>query len=175
MTLVEGDQKDPFSIATTLRCREGHNSIPWITPLYPWPWPYNASSTIFWVFGITWPEIEPWSPEPLANTLLIGPIQLQIISGTELGCTSASYVPWNTDQVVCVLFSVDVDWGCLTQVLGKLSIYVLWLRRHSLDLRGLTPRLSPAAELGLSPGTWGTSFYGNAKKAQDIFGTAGHV
>ena len=29
-TLVEGDQKAPFSIATTLRSRGGHNSIPWI-------------------------------------------------------------------------------------------------------------------------------------------------
>ena len=27
------------------------------------------SSTIFWVFGMTRPGIEPWSPGPLANTL----------------------------------------------------------------------------------------------------------
>ena len=25
-----------------------------------------ASSTIFWVFGMTWHGIEPWSPRPLA-------------------------------------------------------------------------------------------------------------
>ena len=31
-------------------------------------------STIFWVFGMTQPGIEPWSPEPLANTLLIRPM-----------------------------------------------------------------------------------------------------
>ena len=30
-----------------------------------------ASSTIFWVFGMTRPGIEPRSPGPLANTLLI--------------------------------------------------------------------------------------------------------
>ena len=36
-TLVEGDPKAPFSIATTLRCREGRNSIPWIAQLYSWP------------------------------------------------------------------------------------------------------------------------------------------
>ena len=35
MTVVEGDQKAPFSIATTLRCRGGRNSFPWIAPLYP--------------------------------------------------------------------------------------------------------------------------------------------
>ena len=33
--LVEGDLKDKFSITTTLRCREGCNSIPRIAPLYP--------------------------------------------------------------------------------------------------------------------------------------------
>ena len=34
-TIVEGDPKAPFSIATTPRCREGRYSIPWIAPLYP--------------------------------------------------------------------------------------------------------------------------------------------
>ena len=34
-TLVEGDPKASFSIATTPRCREGHYSIRWIAPLYP--------------------------------------------------------------------------------------------------------------------------------------------
>ena len=33
-TLVEGDPKAPFSIATTQRCRGGHYSIPGIAPLY---------------------------------------------------------------------------------------------------------------------------------------------
>ena len=35
-TIVEGDPKAPFSIATTPRCRGGRYSIPWIAPLYPW-------------------------------------------------------------------------------------------------------------------------------------------
>ena len=34
-TIVEGDQKAPFSRATTLRWRGGSNSFPWIAPLYP--------------------------------------------------------------------------------------------------------------------------------------------
>ena len=34
-TVVEGDQKAPFSLATTPWCREGCNSYPWIAPLYP--------------------------------------------------------------------------------------------------------------------------------------------
>ena len=33
MTIVEGDQKAPFSIATIPRCRGGHSSFPWIAPL----------------------------------------------------------------------------------------------------------------------------------------------
>ena len=35
LTIVEGDPKAPFSIATTPRCRGGRYSIPWIAPLYP--------------------------------------------------------------------------------------------------------------------------------------------
>ena len=34
-TVVEGDPKALFSLATTPRCRGGHNSLPWIVPLYP--------------------------------------------------------------------------------------------------------------------------------------------
>ena len=34
----------------------------------------EVSSTIFWVFSMTWREIEPRSPGPLANTLLIWPM-----------------------------------------------------------------------------------------------------
>ena len=34
-TIVEGDSKAPFSVATTPRCREGRCSFPWIAPLYP--------------------------------------------------------------------------------------------------------------------------------------------
>ena len=34
-TVVEGDPKALFSIATTPRCRGGCYSFPWIAPLYP--------------------------------------------------------------------------------------------------------------------------------------------
>ena len=81
-TVIEGDQKAPFSIATTPKCREGRYSFSRITPLYPGSVPYNAilskvvSSTILWVFGMTRPEIEPRSPWPLANTLPARPIYI---------------------------------------------------------------------------------------------------
>ena len=32
-TVVTGDPKAPFSIATSPRCRGGHYSFPWIDPL----------------------------------------------------------------------------------------------------------------------------------------------
>ena len=41
-TVVKGDPKALFSIATTPRCRGQRYSIPWIAPLYPWSLPYNA-------------------------------------------------------------------------------------------------------------------------------------
>ena len=34
-TVVEGDPKVPFSIATSPRCRGGRYSFSWIAPLYP--------------------------------------------------------------------------------------------------------------------------------------------
>ena len=41
-TVIEGDQKAPFSIATIPRCRGERYSFPWIAPLYPWYVPYIA-------------------------------------------------------------------------------------------------------------------------------------
>ena len=40
--IVEGDQKAPFSIATTPRYRVGHYFFPWIAQLYPWSSSYVA-------------------------------------------------------------------------------------------------------------------------------------
>ena len=41
-TVVKGDQKVPFWIATTPRCRGGRETFPWIALLYPWYVPYIA-------------------------------------------------------------------------------------------------------------------------------------
>ena len=41
VTVVEGDLKVLFSIATTPTCWRGHYFIPLIAPLYPWSVPYN--------------------------------------------------------------------------------------------------------------------------------------
>ena len=73
--LFEGHPKDPFSIAV----RGGATPFPGL--LY---FTFNshllmlcataASSTIFWVFSMTRTGIEPRSPGPFANTLLIRPM-----------------------------------------------------------------------------------------------------
>ena len=74
-TLVEGDLKAPFSIATTPRCRGECYSIPWIAPLYPNLIVLSTKQgSIFWDFGMTQPGIEFQSLRPLTNTLLIRPM-----------------------------------------------------------------------------------------------------
>ena len=80
------DQKASFSIATTPRCRGGRYSFPRIAPLLPlictlycWVLSKEVSSTIFKVFGMTRPGIEPKSPSPLVNTQTIRPMSQLII------------------------------------------------------------------------------------------------
>ena len=70
VTLVEGDPKTPFSIATTLRCRGGRYSItldPYLIMLSVKP---GGIKYQFWVFVMTRPGIEPRSLRLVANTLL---------------------------------------------------------------------------------------------------------
>ena len=55
--------KVPFSIATTLRCRGGRYSFPWIAPLYPWYVPYKADRLakryqVPFLKYLVWPDLE---------------------------------------------------------------------------------------------------------------------
>ena len=75
-TVVEGDQKASFSIATTLSCRGralllslNCSTLPLWRVLYCWLLSKEVSSIIFKVFGMTQPGIERRSPGPLVNTL----------------------------------------------------------------------------------------------------------
>ena len=89
-TVVEGNQKAPFSIATTLRCRRRCYSFPellhftLICTLYCWVFSKEVSSTIFKVFGMTWPGTEPKSPGPLANTSKQLLLQVNIFNANNL-------------------------------------------------------------------------------------------
>ena len=74
VTVVEGDLKAPFSIATTpgggvLLLSHDCSTLPLIHTLYCWVLSKEVTSTIFKVFGMMRPGIEPRSPGPLANTL----------------------------------------------------------------------------------------------------------
>ena len=76
-----GDRGRGQPEATTPRCRGGRYSFSWIDPLYPryvplycWVLSQELSSTIFKVFGMTRPEIEPKSPGPLENSLPTRPM-----------------------------------------------------------------------------------------------------
>ena len=73
-TIVKGNPKLPFSVATTPSYKGGCYSFPWISlplirTLWRWVLSKEVSSNIFWVFGMTWPGIESHSPWPLANSL----------------------------------------------------------------------------------------------------------
>ena len=77
LTVVEGDPKATFSVATTPRCRGGHNSFSWIDPLTLDPnflmlnVKQGGIKYHFSVFGMTRQRIDPRSLGPVANTLTI--------------------------------------------------------------------------------------------------------
>ena len=65
-----------------------------ILTLWWWVLSKATSSTIFCVFGMTRPGIEPWSPRPLANTLLIGLVSRVFANGPwDLGSIPGHVIP----------------------------------------------------------------------------------
>ena len=55
----------------------------------------------FWIFGISWPGIEPRLSGPLVNTLLIRPmtnIKFEIL-GFHLFCRLSGFLMWFTDKI----------------------------------------------------------------------------
>ena len=70
-TIVEGDPKAPFLIATTTRFRGGSYSLPWIAPLGPCLIMLSVKQggikCNFLVLGMTWPRIEPRFSGPLGT------------------------------------------------------------------------------------------------------------
>ena len=77
-----------------------------------------ASSIIFWVFGMTRPGIEPQSPGPLVNTLLIRPIQM--FFAKVMRVTNHTGL-WDA-QLSWYLLS-DTYWICLYGLEHSLKIY----------------------------------------------------
>ena len=74
-TIVKGDPKSSFSIATTMWCKGGRYSFPWILPFTPDPY-FKIFSIMqgvikynFLSFCMTRPGIEPQDQGLLANIL----------------------------------------------------------------------------------------------------------
>ena len=78
--IVGGNMKASFSIATTPRYRTKHYSFPWIASLtfdlylIMLSVKQGIAKYNFWVFGMTQPRIESWSPMPLTKKLTIMPV-----------------------------------------------------------------------------------------------------
>ena len=81
------------------------STLSWIHTLLFWALSKAASSTIFWVFGITRPGIEPWSPSPLANKYSTQNIRLTNLKGLYLLNLSTVSRMWYK-----VSFSVEYSW-----------------------------------------------------------------
>ena len=125
-TLVEGDPKAPFSIATktemygralllSLDC----SILPLILTLYYWMLSKATSSTIFWVFGMTWPGIEPRSPRPWVNILLMRQM-------TWLDCSN--FVNYDQQQVLCnVIYSWHINQCRLCNAKSCFYIYIKYI------------------------------------------------
>ena len=98
--MIKSYLKVPFSIATSWRFRGACYSFPWIAPLALDPYLIMLSvkqgdiKYHFWVFDMTWPQIEPQSYRPLVNTLTIMPMRrfVTFIRAyySQWGCTRVS-------------------------------------------------------------------------------------
>ena len=101
-TIVEGDLKVSFSIATTPKYRGWHYSFPWIALFYPWYVPYNAECSVrlhqvpfLWIFGMSRPEIKPRSTGPLTTkwrVFINGPEDQGSITGRVVPKTQKWYL-----------------------------------------------------------------------------------
>ena len=75
----------------------------------------EASSTIFWVFGMTRPGIEPRSPGPLANTLTARPMS---------GMERISFWIRRHWKLICAVFKLHTKW-CNKQCVSASSTTIL--------------------------------------------------
>ena len=111
LTVVDGDLKAPFSIATASRCRGGHYFFPWITPLTLDPYFIMLSvkqvgfKYIFWISGIIQPGIEPQSPRLL-------PKCWYFVNNL---CILQSYVHIKIIIIIIITIIGDLIGGCRVQ------------------------------------------------------------
>ena len=82
-----------------------------------------ASSTIFWVFRMTRPGIEPQSPGPLAKTLLIRPIRLIYAP-----CIYISQFEWGFLPFINRYILYDIMSGCVNASLSQTFLFFIIFR-----------------------------------------------
>ena len=145
MTIVEGDPKVPFSIATTPTCREG------VTPflgllhfnldlyLITLSVEQGGIKYIFWVFGMTRPGIELRSPWPLANTLTIMPM-----SGIPSGHPRLKLPTLLTQEIF-------IRFGRVSQVLWHINLQGLFNAKATLVEEQKLYYLSFHCLMGIKP------------------------
>ena len=126
MTVVEGNQKVPFSIATTPRYRGGRYSFPWITPLYPW---YVSRVKYCWMLSkevsstilktLLWRDmglkpgfLDHWRTlYPLGQWLDFGKMVWVFVHGPgELGSISARVIPKTQKTLSIIRYGSKVKW-----------------------------------------------------------------
>ena len=139
MTVVEGDQKGR-ALHLSLNC----STLSLIRTLYCWGLNKEVLSTIFQVFGMTRPGLEPRSPRPWANTLHTGPT-----SRWRLECSSMA-------RETCVQSRVESyqrlkKWyllpPCLTHSNMRYGSRVKWSNRW----KGEAPSSTPSKRRPLGP------------------------
>ena len=90
-----------------------------------------ASTTIFLVFGMTQPGIEPWSPRPLVNTLLNRPIACYTTTKKQKKYNSAANKAFIYIYIYIYIY-IDcpkITWHILNSIKNKM---VPILMRHSI-------------------------------------------
>ena len=110
------------------------STLPLIRTLYCWVLSKELSSTIFKVFGMTWPGIEPRSSRPLVNTLSTTKIIFKVLFETINDIYLLLYRQ-NAFKALCLIFKLDRNSaGFLRDPIVILELYKLpdAKRRYSI-------------------------------------------
>ena len=129
-TLVEGDPKAPFSIATTLRCWVGLTPFPGLLHFILDPCIIMLSvkqggiKYHFGAFGTTWSRTAPWYPGALASTLLIWPMYMFLVT-----CISVRIVKQDNAFYLHTVewfqvFVINID-ICRSYLDGQVELYYM--------------------------------------------------
>ena len=85
----------------------------------------EASSSIFWVFSMSWPGIEPWSPGPLVNSRAVMPMGWSIEFKVSFylyrkrgWCPLLKYIPGSVCFILFFVFFKTLKTGVTRHICG---------------------------------------------------------